>query len=83
MARHPSTRDLARILLVALCIVALIVATVWIVKPFIAATIWATAIVVVTWSPMLRLQRRLWRSRALAIASMMVVLLLLFVLPML
>ena len=84
MARDPKdTRDLARILLAALCIVALIVATAWIVKPFIAATIWATAIVVVTWSLLLRLQRRLWRSRALAIAAMMVVLLLLFVLPVL
>ena len=84
MPRDPNdSRDLARILLAALAIGALIVATVWIVQPFLAATIWATAIVVVTWSTLLRLQRRLWHSRALAIAAMMVILLLLFVLPVL
>ncbi len=84
MAPDPPDRpDLARILLGALCIVALIVATFWIVQPFIAATIWATAIVVVTWPTMRSLQARLWKSRALAILAMMVILLLLFVLPVL
>ncbi len=84
MARDPrDTRDLARILLGAICIVALIFATFWIVRPFIAATIWATAIVVVTWTTMLSLQARLWKSRALAIVAMLVILLLLFVLPVL
>ncbi|MDQ6629978.1 MAG: AI-2E family transporter YdiK [Pseudomonadota bacterium] len=84
MAPDPPDRpDLARILLGALCIVALIVATFWIVQPFIAATIWATAIVVVTWPTMRSLQTRLWKSRALAILAMMVILLLLFVLPVL
>jgi predicted PurR-regulated permease PerM len=81
MARDP--RDLPRILLGALCICLLIVATFWIVKPFIAATIWAIAIVVVTWSSMLRLQKRLWNSRALAISTMLLLLLVLFVLPIL
>jgi predicted PurR-regulated permease PerM len=76
-------RDLARILLAVLCIGGLIIATYWIVRPFIAATIWAIAIVVVTWPLLLRLQARLWKSRGLAICAMMAILLVLFVLPLL
>ncbi len=74
-------RDLTRILLGVLCLGALVVATFWIVQPFIAATIWAMTIVVVTWPLLLRLQARLWKSRGLAISVMMVLLLLLVVLP--
>lgn len=81
MARDP--RDLPRLLLLAICICLLIVATYWIVQPFIAAAIWATAIVVSTWTPLLQLQRRLGGSRMLAIAVMMLLLLVLFVLPIL
>jgi predicted PurR-regulated permease PerM len=74
-------RDLTRILLGLSVVGALIVAAFWIVRPFLAAAIWATMIVVVTWQPMLRLQARLWNSRGLAIAVMTVILLLLFVVP--
>jgi predicted PurR-regulated permease PerM len=74
-------RDLTSILLGTAFIGALIVAAFWIVRPFVAAAIWATMIVVVTWPVMLRLQARLWKRRGLAIAVMMVVLLLLFIVP--
>jgi len=74
-------RDLTGTLLGVLFIGALIVAAFWILRPFIAATIWATMIVVVTWPLMLRVQARLWRSRALAILAMMFILVLLFVVP--
>ncbi|MGZ9076687.1 MAG: AI-2E family transporter YdiK, partial [Burkholderiaceae bacterium] len=74
-------RDLTRSLLGVLCIGVLIVAAFWIVRPFVAAAIWATMIVVVTWPLMLRVQVRLWNSRALAVASMIVMLVLLFVIP--
>ncbi|MEO7338256.1 MAG: AI-2E family transporter YdiK [Caldimonas sp.] len=74
-------RDLTATLLGLVFIGGLIVAAFWIVQPFLAAAIWATMIVVVTWQPMLRMQRRLWNSRWLAIAAMMVILLLLFVVP--
>ena len=74
-------RDLTRTLLGVLCIGLLIVAALWIVRPFIAAAIWATTIVVVTWPPMLRVQAWLWNYRALADASMITVLILLFVIP--
>ena len=74
-------RDLTRTLLGVLCIGLLIVAALWIVQPFVAAAIWATTIVVVTWPLMLRVQARLWNYRALAVAFMITVLILLFVIP--
>jgi predicted PurR-regulated permease PerM len=76
-----SSRDLTRTLLGVLFIGALIVAAFWVVRPFVAAAIWAAMIVVVTWQFMLRLQRKLWNSRALAIVVMLAILLLLFVIP--
>ena len=81
--RLAEPRDLTRTLLGVLCVGALIVATFWIVRPFLASAIWAMTIVVVTWPLLLRLQRRLWNSRALAITAMMVVLILLLAVPLL
>jgi predicted PurR-regulated permease PerM len=74
-------RDLTQILLSLICIGALVVAAFWIVQPFIAATIWATTIVVVTWPLMLRIEARLWKSRWLAITVLMVLLLIVFLVP--
>src|ERR1039458_8521164 len=74
-------RDLTQTLLSMVCIGALIVATFWIVRPFIAATIWATTIVVVTWPLMLRIESRLWKSRWLAITALLVILFVLFLVP--
>jgi predicted PurR-regulated permease PerM len=74
-------RDLTQILLSMICIGALVIAAFWIVRPFIAATIWATTIVVVTWPLMLRVEARLWKSRWLAITVMMVALLVVFLVP--
>jgi len=74
-------RELTGTLLGAIFLGALIVASFWILRPFLAATIWATMIVVATWPLMLWLQARLWRRRALAVAAMTLVLLLVFVVP--
>ena len=74
-------RDLIRTLLGVLCIGALIVAALWIVQPFVAAAIWATMIVIVTWPLMLRAQSRLWNNRGLAVTSMILMLVLVFVIP--
>lgn len=74
-------RDLTQTLLSMVCIGALIIAAFWIVRPFIAATVWATTIVVVTWPLMLRLEARLWKSRWLAITAMLVILLVVFLVP--
>jgi predicted PurR-regulated permease PerM len=59
----------------------LIAAALWIVRPFLVALVWATAIVVVTWPAMLGLQARLRGSRAAAVTVVVVLLLLLVVVP--
>jgi len=59
----------------------LIAASFWILRPFLIALIWATMIVVATWPLVLSLQSRLGGRRKLAIAVMMVVMILVFVLP--
>src|SRR5262245_24609339 len=73
--------DLARTVFAVLFLGALILASVWILRPFLAATIWATMIVVSTWPLMLAAQRRLWGKRALAVTAMTIALLLVFVAP--
>ena len=74
-------RELTRTLLGAIFLGALIVASFWILRPFLAAAIWATMIVVATWPAMLWFQARLWRRRALAVAAMTATLLLVFLVP--
>jgi len=73
--------DLVRTTLGVLAIGALIITSLWILRPFLAATIWATMIVVATWPLLLWFQARLWGRRVLAVAVMTLLLLLLFVAP--
>jgi len=73
--------DLARYTLGVLTLVALIVASLWTLRPFLGATIWAAMLVVATWPALLWFQARLWGRRSLAVTVMVVILLLLFVLP--
>src|SRR5262245_13920242 len=75
------SRDLTRTVLAVLFIGALILASVWILRPFLAPMIWATMIVVSTWPMMLAAQRRLWGKRSLAVTAMTIALLLVFVAP--
>jgi predicted PurR-regulated permease PerM len=74
--------DIATATLGVLFIGVLIIASLWILQPFLAATIWATMVVVATWPLLLRLQAILWNSRALAVTVMTLMFLLLFVVPM-
>lgn len=74
-------RELTRPLLGVLFLGALIVASFWILRPFLAPAIWAAMIVVATWPAMLWLQSRLWQRRGLAVAAMTVILILVFVVP--
>ena len=53
-------QDLTRTTLAVFCMVGLVAASFWILRPFLPALIWATMIVVATWSPMLHTQERLW-----------------------
>ena len=74
-------RDLTRTTLGVLFIGVLIVSTLWVLRPFMAPTIWATMIVVSTW-PMLRwFQARLWGRRSLAVLVMSLLILMLLVVP--
>jgi len=74
-------RDLTRTVLAVLIIGGLIAASLWILRPFLAATIWSTMIVVTTWPVLRTLQARLWRKRWLAATVMTAALLLVFVIP--
>ena len=72
---------LVRTLLAVLFIGGLIAASLWILYPFLAALIWATLLVVSTWSVMQAVQRRLWDSRRLAVAVMTASVLVVFIVP--
>ena len=74
-------RDLTRTVFAVLIIGGLIAASVWILRPFLAATIWSTMVVVTTWPILRQLQSRLWGKRWLATTIMTAALLLVFVAP--
>jgi predicted PurR-regulated permease PerM len=76
-----SPRDLTRTVLAILIIGGLIAASIWILRPFLAAIVWSTMIVVTTWPILRRLQSHLWGKRWLATVIMTAVLLLVFVAP--
>ena len=65
-----SQHDTARNVLGVLFIVALIGSSLWILRPFLGAIVWAAAIVVATWPLMISLQVRLWNKRALAVPQL-------------
>ena len=74
-------RDLTRTTLGVLFIGLLIVATLWVLRPFLAPTIWAMMIVVSTWPMMRWIQARLWGRRGLAVTVMSLLILTLLVVP--
>src|ERR1700754_3986732 len=74
-------RDTARGVLAVLFIVALIGSSIWILRPFLGAIVWATTIVVATWPLMLVAQAWLWGKRALAVTLMTLLLSCVLVVP--
>jgi len=80
-AAAPARYDLPRITFGVLALGLLIGISLWILRPFLGPTIWATMIVVATWPLMLRVQRQLAGKRWLAVTVMTLGLLLLFVVP--
>jgi predicted PurR-regulated permease PerM len=81
-AAEPATgMDLPRATMGVLFIVTLIAVTIWVLRPFLAAAIWAAMIVVATWPLFERLQGWLGGSRAWATAALTTTLLLALVLP--
>ena len=79
LSKLPS--DLPRTTLAVLFLAALIGTSLWLLRPFLGPAIWATMVVVATWPLMLRVQRILWGRRGLAVTTMTLILLLLFVVP--
>ena len=76
-----SRRDLTRVTLGVAAIGALTFASFWIIRPFLAPTIWAAMIVIATWPVLVGLQARLGGRRWLAVAAMTALMLLVFVVP--
>jgi predicted PurR-regulated permease PerM len=73
--------DLVRNMLAVLFIAGMIAASLWILRPFLPALVWATLLVVSTWRLMLAIQRRLWGRRGLAVIVMTLGLLLIVFVP--
>ena len=74
-------RDLARNTLAILCILGLIGLSLWVLRPFLAASVWAAMLVVATWPLFRALEEHLGNRRAPAVAIMTLAMLLLLVLP--
>jgi predicted PurR-regulated permease PerM len=81
MELQTAPNDLAQRTLGVLVIAALIGTSLWILKPFLPAVVWAATLVIATWPIMRRAESRLGGSRLLATAIMTITLLLLFVVP--
>lgn len=74
-------QDLTRTTLAIVCIFLLIAASLWVLRPFLAATVWATMLVVATWPLLKALEARFGNRRTPAVAVMTLAMLLLLVLP--
>ena len=76
-----TTVDLARILLLVVILSALMVGSLYVLRPFLPGLIWATTIVVATWPVMRAVQRRCGGRRWVATSVMLLILLFVIVLP--
>jgi predicted PurR-regulated permease PerM len=74
-------REITRSVLAVLFILALIGSSIWILRPFLGAIVWATTVVVATWPLMISLQTLLWNKRSLAVVAMTLLLLCVLVVP--
>jgi len=77
----PPSWDITRILLAVVSLGGLIVATLWVLRPFLPSLIWAVMIVVSTWPAMLSVQRGLGGRRGIAVAVMTTVMLVIVIAP--
>ena len=77
----PPAPDLARVTLGVLVIGLLGLGSLWILKPFLGAIIWATMLVVATWPAMLSLEARFGGRRWLATTIMIAAMLLVLIVP--
>jgi predicted PurR-regulated permease PerM len=80
-AQHGRPADLVRSALQLVALGALLLASLWIVRPFLSALIWATMLAVAGWPLLVRAQAWFGGRRSLAVASITLVLLLVLVIP--
>ncbi|MDQ8024186.1 MAG: AI-2E family transporter YdiK [Moraxellaceae bacterium] len=78
---RPDRYDLPRLVLAVLFILALLLASLWVLLPFLGAGIWAAMIVIATWPMMISLQEKLGGRRWLAVTLILAALVLLLILP--
>lgn len=74
-------QDLTRITLAVLFIGGMLVASFWVMRPFLPAIIWAMTLVIATWPLMLWVQRHVGDRRSLAALIMTLALLLILLVP--
>ena len=74
-------REVGRITFSVLFITGLLVASVWILLPFLPAILWAATLVIATWPVLQGVQRRTGNRRSLAVAIMTLSLMLIIILP--
>jgi predicted PurR-regulated permease PerM len=75
------SHGLTRVVLMVLFILALMISSFRILTPFLLAVVWASTIVIATWPLLLRIEAMLGKRRGAAVAVMVSVTLLAFVLP--
>jgi len=73
--------DLPKLIFCILFILIMIIASFWIIKPFIIDLTWAVMVVIVTWPLLIKLQTLLWGRRSLAVFIMTLLLILFFIIP--
>jgi predicted PurR-regulated permease PerM len=73
--------DPTRVILLLIVVGGLALLSLWVLRPFLPATVWAATIVVAIWPLLLRMQRMVGGSRGLAVTVMTVLVLVLFVVP--
>ncbi|WP_145553629.1 AI-2E family transporter YdiK [Yersinia bercovieri] len=80
---YPQQRrlDLPKLMFGVIFILIMIIASFWVVQPFIMGFAWAGMVVIATWPLLIRLQKILWGKRWLAALIMTLLLVLLFVIP--
>lgn len=76
-----SERSIPQRLLTLIFFLLMIVASFWVVQPFILGFAWAGMVVIATWGMMLKIQNILWQRRSLAVFVMTLILLLVFIIP--
>lgn len=74
-------RDLTLTVLAVLSLGGLIVASLWVLKPFLGALTWATMIVVATWPLMLRVEKSVGNRRWIAVTILTIIQLLVLIVP--